>query len=446
MTDGVIHERFKAIIALNDVAGRIDKGCREIWELVGPHMEELLYRQWDYSYSRIRQLSMFRRESAERHMEVLVAYYRRHLLEMTSGNWLDGLQGYIERLDRNGLNLDEILSNSAYFVDVLSEQISRAPLDDGQRRNFEMILRSFLAIEFMVIGAIYDNIIAKRIERTRTEQAEAFDREVSGYVNGLNADSRQLQEQAENATGSTREVLARTSQVAAAAEQSAMAMREAANTAAGLIRAIEETRHEVVGANAISGRAATEAGQAVQLSETLSQHAQSIESILSLIRDIAGQTNLLALNATIEAARAGDAGRGFAVVAQEVKSLANQTAQATDEIAATIAAIQSATRGTVDMSNSIRNTISEVGEAAIRIRTAMDSQAEVVTQITAAIDETALAADSMSSTIEVIRNDTEQVASEIQALNTGFSNVTGTIGALHDNSRSFVQTMLKTRS
>src|SRR3546814_10835779 len=78
-------------------------------------------------------------------------------------------------------------------------------------------------------------------------------------------------------------------------------------------------------------RASNQAGDAVAMSTTLSEHAQSIESILSLIRDIAGQTNLLALNATIEAARAGDAGRGFAVVAQEVKSLANQTARARSE-------------------------------------------------------------------------------------------------------------------
>ena len=148
---------------------------------------------------------------------------------------------------------------------------------------------------------------------------------------------------------------------------------------------------------------------------------------------------MLALNATIEAARAGDAGRGFAVVAQEVKSLANQTALATDDIASKIAAIQSATRGTVAANGNIKETVAEVQQSANRIREAMEIQAQTVTMITAAVDETALAADSMSSTIASIRKDTNDVAGEIDALEKGFLNVDTRLGTLHQNSISFVQ-------
>jgi methyl-accepting chemotaxis protein len=233
-------------------------------------------------------------------------------------------------------------------------------------------------------------------------------------------------------------VLGKASEVAAAAEQSAVAMREAAQTAAGLIRAIEDARIEVEAAAEIATRASAQASRAVGMSETLSDHAKSIESILGLIRDIAGQTNLLALNAAIEAARAGDAGRGFAVVAQEVKSLASQTARATDDIAAKIAAIQSATRSTVDTNASIKSTVAEVQESAERIRYAMEAQAQTVTAITAAVDETALAADSMSGTIAAIREDTEAVASEIDKVGRGFDLFDGRLADLKLSAGEFV--------
>jgi len=251
-------------------------------------------------------------------------------------------------------------------------------------------------------------------------------------------DSRGLRERTGQTSNSARGMLGKTSEVAAAAEQSALAMREAAHTAAGLIRAIEESRAEVEVAAQIATRAADRSVHAVALSEVLSDHAQAIESILGLIRDIAGQTNLLALNATIEAARAGDAGRGFAVVAQEVKSLASQTARATDDIAAKIAAIQSATKQTVEANGAIRDIVGEVQTSAQRIRTTMETQAQTVTMITAAVDETALAADSMSTTISTIRADTESVAGEIDQLEAGFRRVDGELGNLETLTGEFV--------
>ena len=125
-------------------------------------------------------------------------------------------------------------------------------------------------------------------------------------------------------------------------------------------------------------------------------------------------------------------------MAQEVKSLASQTARATDDITAKITAIQQATRQTVDANGSIQGTVEEVQFSADRIREAMELQAQTVTMITAAVDETALAADSMSSTIAAIRSDTESVAQDIDEVEQGFGRFSDQISNFKASAKAFV--------
>ncbi|MCP1468559.1 methyl-accepting chemotaxis protein [Sphingobium sp. OAS761] len=425
------------LVNLEPVYG-LGAGARELYTLLSGSLDDVadaFYFAYEESAGLKDRLSL---AACEKIRADSRRYFEQKMTNFLVGEWIGQITNCVRHAAKHGLTVYSVMTAVAKGNEMMARLVFNACADDPEKCQ-RMIIATYRIgmMDTWILSSVLSNDKAEAERSERQRYSVMFEQRIVAEIDGASRLGESLREQAKDASAATRGMLGKASEVAAAAEQSALAMREAARTSAGLIRAIDDARTEVESAADVAQRAAQQSSDAVTMSSTLSEHAKSIESILGLIRDIAGQTNLLALNATIEAARAGDAGRGFAVVAQEVKSLANQTARATDEIAGKIADIQASTRQSVETNERIRNTVGEVQSSADRIRHAMDAQAQTVTMITAAVDETALAADSMSTTISAIRQDTEVVASEIDQLERGFMSVEGKLSGLLNASSDF---------
>ncbi len=208
-----------------------------------------------------------------------------------------------------------------------------------------------------------------------------FEGQVGGLVGLVASAAAQLQTTARSMTGTAGETAQQAANVASAAEEASVNVQTVASAAEELAASITEISRQVAQSAKVAGQAVEDARRTDTVVRALADGARSIGEVVGLISNIAGQTNLLALNATIEAARAGDAGKGFAVVASEVKSLATQTARATEDIGRQIAQIQNATREAVASIEGIGSTIGEVSAIAAAIAAAVEQQGAATQEI-----------------------------------------------------------------
>ncbi|MEQ8817605.1 MAG: globin-coupled sensor protein [Thalassobaculum sp.] len=198
--------------------------------------------------------------------------------------------------------------------------------------------------------------------------------------------------------------------VAAASEQASSNVQTVASAAEELSSSIVEIDRQVGESTQITTTAVANAERTNDQIRGLAQAAQKIGEVVKLINDIASQTNLLALNATIEAARAGEAGKGFAVVASEVKSLATQTARATEEISGKVSEMQSATTGAVDAIQEITDTIRRIDQISTSIASAIEQQRTATAEIAQNVQQAAVGTQEVSSTIVEVTSGTREVS------------------------------------
>jgi methyl-accepting chemotaxis protein len=278
-------------------------------------------------------------------------------------------------------------------------------------------------------------------QRMMSELAGRFEQGMQGVITGVGGRAEEMGRSAEELARVAERGRGLAEAVATRAEQASMNVQTVASATQQLAASIREISSQVQRSVMVSSRATGETQRTSELIAGLSSAAEKIGTIVQLIQAIASQTNLLALNATIEAARAGDAGKGFAIVASEVKNLASQTAQATEQIASQIATIQSATGETVAAITQFGTTVKEMAEIASAVAAAVEEQGAATGDIARNVEEAASGTAAVTQEIGDVRAVASETDAGAEAALTAAAALRQQAASLKSNVSDFLQTI-----
>ena len=283
-----------------------------------------------------------------------------------------------------------------------------------------------------------DRRAAAEKQQALRDLADTFEGGVQGVVDGVTQAAAEMHTTAEGMSQTVEQARTRAQSVADAAQQASGDVQTVASAAEELAASNQEIGRQVSQSSQMAGDAAAQAQRTDDQVQGLVDAAKQIGDVVSLISDIAEQTNLLALNATIEAARAGDAGKGFAVVASEVKSLANQTAKATEDISQQVAGIQHATTDAAEAIQGIAQTVSGINDIATAIAAAVEEQGAATNEIARSVQDAAAGTSAVSTNISSVTKAAEATDQSASGVLTAAKQLTEQARSLSQQVASFL--------
>jgi methyl-accepting chemotaxis protein len=299
-----------------------------------------------------------------------------------------------------------------------------------------------LAAQGMVQEREREQAVKEQRTQRVTELCSAHESSVTGLLQKLNGAAADMRTTSKSMFDMVKDTGNQAMAAASASQEANANVQTAAAATEELSSTTAQINNRALHSAQIANKAAEETERAGTVVQALHSTASEIGEVVRMIEEIASQTNLLALNATIEAARAGEAGRGFGVVAGEVKNLAGQTAKATADIAARIAAIQSATDQAVQAIQGVRGTIGEMREISHFVATTMENQSTATNEIAAntqlvagATAQVTANAESVSSSMESTGSAANQVVEAAVDLNRQAEALRREIGSFLENIR-----------